>query len=122
MSLSDYNPAQNGAGERRHIFFLPAEAGIKAAQDLANGLREALAAHDDIGIDTGNLTGADITTVQTLLAARATAEAMDKSIHMVTPVAEPLHLVLAAAGFLTSAQRHAGFWEDNSEPAGSADA
>lgn len=103
-------------GERSHTLILPAEAGIKTAQELAESLRDALAEHDHVAIDTGAVTGADITTVQSLLAARASAAAAGKSVTLLSPLAPPLRQVLAAAGFLAPGQEHAGFWPETSNP------
>ena len=87
-----------------YTLVLGADAGIKSAQSVATSLTQALSEHDSIGIDTQTLSDADITTIQTLLAARAKATQMGKSLDML------LIAVLNAAGFLSPGQEHAAFW------------
>lgn len=89
---------------------LSGDAGIKAAQEVAAGLKDAIARHSSITIDTGGMTAADITTVQTLLAARKGAAEQGKSLTIRAPLAAPLVTVLGAAGFLTPGQPHLDFW------------
>jgi hypothetical protein len=93
-----------------YTLVLGADAGIKSAQSVATSLTQALSEHDSIGIDTQTLSGADITTIQTLLAARAKATQLGKSLDMLAPIGAPLIAVLNAAGFLSPGQEHAGFW------------
>lgn len=97
-------------GERYHTLVLSGDAGIKAAQNVAASLRDALDSQERIGIDTQTLTGADITTVQTLLAARNSAAGMGKALAFHAPLAAPLRAVLEAGGFLGPGQPHAEFW------------
>lgn len=87
-----------------------ADIGIKSAQDVAASLKQAVAENDRIVIDTRLVTAADITTVQTFLAARATAERSGKALEMRAPIAAPLATILSSAGFLSPGQEHAGFW------------
>ncbi|AEQ53654.1 STAS domain-containing protein [Pelagibacterium halotolerans] len=96
--------------EDRHTLVLGGDAGIKSAQNVAANLARALSEHPHVAIDTQTLSAADITTVQTLLAARAKAKQLGKSLEMLTPIGAPLHEVLASGGFLTPAQDNAGFW------------
>ncbi len=105
-------------GKRDHTLVLSGEAGIKAAQSVLAKVREAIEKHARIDIDTQAMTGADITTVQTLLAARAKAEASGKTMRMLAPLGAPLQQVLASAGFLTLGAGHAGFWTSTDQPAG----
>lgn len=106
-------------GKRDHTLVLSGEAGIKAAQGVLATLREALEKHARIDIDTQAMTGADITTVQTLLAARAKAEASGKTMRILAPLGAPLQQVLASAGFLAPGASHAGFWNTSTDqPAG----
>lgn len=98
-----------------YTLVLGADAGIKSAQDVAASLAQALSEHDSIGIDTQTLSGADITTIQTLLAARAKAAQQGKSLEMLAPIGAPLIAVLTAAGFLSPGQDHAGFWSGTNE-------
>lgn len=98
-----------------YTLVLGADAGIKSARNVAASLAQALSEHDTIGIDTQTLSGADITTIQTLLAARAKAEQLAKSLEMLAPIGPPLLDVLASAGFLSPGQDHAGFWSGTDE-------
>ncbi|WP_338608153.1 STAS domain-containing protein [Pelagibacterium nitratireducens] len=93
-----------------YTLVLGADAGIKSAQNVATSLAQALSEHDHIALDTQTLSEADITTVQTLLAARAKAEQTGKTLEMLAPIGAPLSAVLVSAGFLGSGQEHAGFW------------
>lgn len=94
---------------RSFTLVLGGDASVKSAQDVATKLGGALDDHSEIAVDTQTLTGADITTVQTLLAARTKANAQGKSLVMLAPLGEPLRRVLDAGGFLTHAGT-AGFW------------
>lgn len=97
-------------GSRPHTLVLSGDGGIKAAAEVAAGLRAALAAYQHIDIDTQTLTVADVTTAQTLLAARATAAAEGKVLHLLAPLGAPLVAVLQQAGFLAEGQEQRSFW------------
>jgi ABC-type transporter Mla MlaB component len=97
-------------GTRSHTLVLTGDAGIKSAQNVAASLKEAIAAYPDICVDTQTVSAADITTVQTLLAAQAAAAAESKSFMILAPLGKPLVAVLGQAGFLTEGQEHAGLW------------
>jgi hypothetical protein len=97
-------------GKRDHTHVLSGDAGIRNAAEVVSGLRQALESHTSIGVDTQALTTADITTVQTLIAARISAEAQGKSLSMASPIGEPLSTVLRHAGFLSPSQPHRDFW------------
>lgn len=106
-------------GERTHTLVLTGDASIKNAKNIADSLLEALETHSSISIDTQTVSGADITTVQTLLSARVAARAQTKHLTMLTPIGAPLQSVLEQAGFLSPDQEHAGFWSSLSDqPAG----
>jgi len=92
------------------MLVLTGDAGIRSAQAIAATLRQAIADHDHIDIDTQTLTEADVTTVQTLLAAASAARAAGKTLALLAPLGGPLDAVLHAAGFLAPDQEHAGFW------------
>lgn len=97
-------------GKQDHTHVLSGDAGIKFAADVAAGLRDAIEGHQAIEVDTQTLTTADITTVQSLLAARASAEAQGRTLTLTAPLGPPLHAVLADAGFLSPTQPHRDFW------------
>jgi ABC-type transporter Mla MlaB component len=106
-------------GQSMHTLVLTGDAGIKSAQDVAGALLKAIDAHAIIAVDTQTVSTADITTVQTLLSARATAHARNKSLTMLAPLGGPLQAALAQAGFLSPEQEHAGFWAPiKDQPAG----
>lgn len=96
--------------EHTHTLVLTGDAGIKAAQDVATSLREAIKNNASITVDTQTLSAADITTVQTLLAARASALAQGKQLSLLAPVGAPLQALLGQAGFLSPGQEHLAFW------------
>ncbi|MFN4129955.1 MAG: STAS domain-containing protein [Paracoccaceae bacterium] len=97
-------------GDFGHRLVLSADAGIRSAQEVAKALNDALAQHDRVCVQTEAVTGADITTAQTLLAARIKAARSGKALVMLQPLGTALRELLAAAGFLGAAQDHAGFW------------
>lgn len=106
-------------GKRSHTLVLSGDAGIKSAQDVAQSLRDAIESHAQVSVDTQTLGAADITTIQTLLAARAFAAARNKSLTLLAPLGQNLEAVLQQAGFLAPGQEHAGFWSTPSDqPAG----
>ncbi|MBJ3786915.1 STAS domain-containing protein [Devosia sediminis] len=105
--------------ERTYTLVLSGDAGIKSAKEVAGALTEAIDKHARIEVDTQTLSGADVTTVQTLLSARASAHARAKHLTLLAPLGGPLQAVLDAAGFLSSDQEHVGFWSALSDqPAG----
>lgn len=105
--------------ERTHTLVLSGDAGIKSAKEVAGTLSEAIDKHARIEVDTQTLSGADITTVQTLLAARASARAGNKQLTLLAPIGAPLQAVLDAAGFLSPGQEHVSFWSaPPDQPAG----
>ena len=105
--------------ERTHMLVLTGDAGIKSAREVADSLLKAIAAHDRIEVDTQTLSDADLTTVQSLMAARASARAGQKVLTLLAPLGAPLQSVLQRAGFLSPEQEHASFWSTHSDqPAG----
>lgn len=102
-------------GTREHTHVVSGDAGIRNAAEVANSLREALEGHKTISVDTQTLTAADITTVQTLIAARVSASAKGKTLTLAAPLGAPLRAVLADAGLLSPAQTHRDFWPHSSD-------
>lgn len=92
---------------------LTGDVSVKSAQDLLGRLKEALASQTAIALDTADITQADVTTVQTLLAARKKAEALGKSLTLQGPPGPKLQAVLEGAGFLNPAQPAARFWTEH---------
>lgn len=93
-----------------HVVALSGDAGIRNAADIARRLREALARHGGITVDTAQVTGADVTTVQILLAARSQARRAGGGVTLRAPLGAALDSVLRAGGFLAPGQGDAGFW------------
>jgi len=104
--------------ERYFTLVLNGDAGVKNAQDLVAGLRDALGQHDTIGIDTRAVTAADVTTVQSLIAARKKADAAGKSLFLLAPLATPIERVLTTAGFCTPSDVADDFWTPADQPKG----
>ena len=105
--------------ERTHTLVLTGDAGIKSASDVAASLLKAIEGHARIEVDTQTLSAADVTTIQTLLSARASALARQKQLTLLAPLGGALQAVLEATGFLTSGQEHASFWTPAThQPAG----
>ena len=105
--------------ERTHMLVLTGDAGIKNATEVAANLRQAIEKHPAVAIDTQALSAADVTTVQTLLAARVNARAQGKGLSLLAPLGGPLRAVLDEAGFLTPGQEQAAFWSNQPDkPAG----
>lgn len=101
-------------GNSTFTFVLTGDVSVKSAQDVLGGLKQALAAHDAILVATAEISRADVTTIQTLLAARAKADALGKSLNLKGPPGPRLQAVLEGAGFLNPAQPSARFWTDHS--------
>jgi ABC-type transporter Mla MlaB component len=97
-------------GQRSHTLVLSGDAGIKATAEIAQSLKDALAAYADIEIDTQTVSAADLTTVQLLLSAKLSAYATGKSLNLLAPLGAPLRAVVEAGGFLASSQPHHAFW------------
>ena len=104
-----------------HIVEISGDAGLRAAQELAVTLRQALATQDDVLIATDAMTGADITTVQLLLAASKAAQAAGKSLRLAAPPEGVLRDLLTDTGFLDAGGRSltpdGAFWTPNSPQA-----
>jgi ABC-type transporter Mla MlaB component len=105
--------------ERTHTLVLTGDAGIKSAREVADSLLNAIETYARIEVDTQTVSDADITTVQTLLAARASALARRKQLTLLAPLGAPLQSVLKQAGLLGATQEQASFWLPQSDqPAG----
>lgn len=83
-----------------HTVKISGDAGLRAAQDIAGSLRQALASHDTVSIATEAVEAADITTIQLLLAARKQAQASGKSLTLAAPPMGALRALLVAIGCL----------------------
>lgn len=101
-------------GNSTFTLVLTGDVSVRSAQDVLGRFKEALAAHDAIVVDTADISQADVTTIQTLLAARSKAEALGKSLNLKGPPGPRLQAVLEGAGFLNPAQPAARFWTDHS--------
>ena len=88
-----------------HTVNISADAGLKSAQDIAGLLREAIAAHQQIAVDTAAISTADITTIQLLLAARKQAHGAGKSLHLDNAPSGALRELLVQVGLLDAAGR-----------------
>ena len=101
-------------GDSVHVLEISGDAGLRAAQDIAGSLRQALAGHDRVAIATEAITTADITTIQLLLAARKQAQASGKSLSLAAPPAGALRELLINVGCLDPEGRALGadgdFW------------
>ncbi len=84
--------------DRYHLLALTGDCSIKSAQAIAAQLREALPGRKRIAVATADITAADLTTVQLLLAARASAEASGGGLAMAAPIGAPLRDFIQAAG------------------------
>nr|WP_295883960.1 STAS domain-containing protein [uncultured Devosia sp.] len=103
-----------------HVVEISGDAGLRAAQDIALSLRQALAGHDRVTITTAGVTGADITTIQLLLAASKQARASGKSLALTAPPAGALRALLIDVGCL-DADGHpltadGDFWTQTARP------
>ena len=103
-----------------HVVKISGEAGLRAAQDIAETLRQAVSRHDKIAVSTEAVAAADITTIQLLLAARKQAETSGKSLSLAAPAAGPLRQLLIAIGCL-DADGHpltpgGEFWTQSARP------
>lgn len=92
---------------------LTGDVSVKSAQDLLGRLKEAVGTHTAIALDTKDIAQADVTTVQTLLAARAKAEALGRSMTLKGAPGPKLQAVLDGAGFLNPNQATARFWTEH---------
>lgn len=101
-------------GNSTFTLVLAGDVSVRSAQDVLGRLKEAVAAHDAFVVDTADISQADVTTIQTLLAARSKAEALGKSLNLKGPPGPRLQAVLEGAGFLHPAQPAARFWTDHS--------
>lgn len=83
-----------------HLVEISGDAGLRAAQDIAVSLRQALAKHSKVAIATHSVTGADITTIQLLLAANRQANASGKSLALAAAPVGALRELLIEVGCL----------------------
>ncbi|HTO27724.1 MAG TPA: STAS domain-containing protein [Devosia sp.] len=103
-----------------HVVKISGDAGLRAAQDIAVSLRQALTGHDKVAIATASVTSADITTIQLLLAANKQARAAGKSLVLQAPPAGALRELLIDVGCL-GADGHpltadGDFWTQTARP------
>lgn len=96
------------------------DAGLRAAQDIALSLRQALTGHDRVAIATEAISGADITTIQLLLAANRQARDSGKSLSLAAPPSGVLRALLIEVGCL-DANGHpltpdGDFWTQSARP------
>jgi hypothetical protein len=103
-----------------HVVKISGDAGLRAAQDIALSLRQALTGHDRVAIATEGVTGADITTIQLLLAADKQARAAGKSVSLAAPAAGALRDLLIDVGCLDADGRplsaDGDFWTQTARP------
>jgi ABC-type transporter Mla MlaB component len=97
-------------GTSTFTLVLAGDVSVKSAQDVLGRLKEAVAGNASVSLDTTDITQADVTTVQTILAARKKAEALGKSLTLAGAPGPKLRAVLEGAGFLNPAQPAAHFW------------
>ena len=100
-------------GNSTFTLVLAGDVSVKSAQDVLGRLKEAVAGHQAIALDTKDISQADVTTVLTLLSARAKAEALGKSLTLQGPPGPKLQAVLEGAGVLNPAQPAARFWTEH---------
>lgn len=103
-----------------HLIEISGDAGLHAAQDIAVSLRQALSKHSSVAIATEGVTGADITTIQLLLAASRQARAAGKSLALAAPPVGALRDLLIEVGCL-DADGHplaadGDFWTQTARP------
>ena len=104
-----------------HVVEITGDAGLKAAQELAVTLRQAISTQDEIAIATDAITSADITTIQLLLAASKLAQASGKSLRLTAKPKGVLRDLLTHTGFLEAQGRaltpDGDFWTPSPSPA-----
>jgi ABC-type transporter Mla MlaB component len=103
-----------------HLVEISGDAGLRAAQDIAVSLRQAIAKHSSVAIATEAVTGADITTIQLLLSASRQARAAGKSFALAAPPVGALRALLIEVGCL-DADGHpltadGEFWTQTTRP------
>lgn len=81
-----------------HVIKISGDAGLRSAQEIAGLLRQALTGHDTVAIATEAISGADITTIQLLLAARKQALASGKALSLHAPPTGVLRDLLVQTG------------------------
>lgn len=89
-------------GNSLHVVTISGDAGLRAAQDIAGLLRQALTEHDRVAIATDAMSGADITTIQLLLAAHRQALALGKTVSLQAPATGVLRELLIQTGCLSA--------------------
>lgn len=111
-------------GTSSHTVQLPGDAGLRAAQDIAAALREAITANSAVTVDTSAVTSADLTTIQLLLSARKFADHLGRSLSLAAAPQGPLQALLTELGFLGSSGQPlaegSAFWTSTSSVKGKA--
>lgn len=104
-----------------HVVKISGDAGLRAAGDIALSLRQALTRHSKVAIATEAITGADITTIQLLLAANRQAQAAGKTLALTAPPAGALRDLLIDVGCLDAHGQpltpDGDFWTRTATPA-----
>jgi ABC-type transporter Mla MlaB component len=87
---------------------------IRTAGALCGTLREAVAKHSSVSIDCAAAVEADLSFIQLLIAARASARRSDKTVTLMTFPDGPLLDALTRAGFRVTHEHQSGqapaFW------------
>jgi anti-anti-sigma regulatory factor len=116
--------AMTMAGTTSHMVELPSEAGLRAAQDIATLLQEAIVANSAITVATSAVKTADLTTIQLLLAAKKRADSLGKSLSLAALPQGALRTLLIELGFLDSSgaplTADGGFWTPSTTAKGRA--
>ena len=107
-----------------HTLKIIGDAGLRATQDLAGTLRDALDNHSTVVISIDEDSVADITTIQLLLAARKLASASGKSLSLAAPCSGAFRELLIATGCLDASGQsltpEADFWTSTPSAKGKA--
>jgi ABC-type transporter Mla MlaB component len=87
---------------------------LREADAVRSRLLEAMSMHDTVEIDCSAVTGADVSFIQCLIAARRTAAASGKRLSLAAPAQGALLDALVRGGFLFSSPNGAGPGEPTS--------
>ncbi|HYH37443.1 MAG TPA: STAS domain-containing protein [Azospirillum sp.] len=107
------------AQNRAHLVQLCGALDVRSIDTARDRILDALREHDVVVADCAQVTAADLSAVQLLLAAHRCAEAWGKTFALATPAGGALREVLVRGGFLLDGADGPGnrFWNEGSAAA-----
>jgi hypothetical protein len=99
----------NGDSSASARFVVEGSLTIRNIEESCRKLRDLIEGHAAIEVDASRATEVDVSGIQLVLAARASARKAGKSLTVATPLSRAFHDALAQGGFLAAGESNS-FW------------